>query len=524
MTHIIVDAGKQKGEVSPLIYGVLMEDIGRVIYRGIYEPDSPLSNSEGIRQDVLKKVQELKPTIIRWPGGNFASGYNWKNGLGPKEKRPVTFDLAWREVKNNGFGTDEFIEFCRDVSAEPYICVNLGNGLMREAVEWVEYCNFDRPTDWVKKRKEYGHSDSYQVKYWGLGNEMWGSFQIGYKDAVDYAKVARETSKMIKWLDSSVELVLSGLGGGGAPEWNRIIIEKNYGLAKYVSFHRYDGDDTYYGTLSAPKLLEEDIEMVSSIIKSVQYNHKPFGTLFIEPVTDMYIAVDEWNIYYRRNLEGKDRRKGEGYTEEFYNLRDALYAGIVLNTFQRCCNEVKMANLAQLANTIGAIFTTSKESFYQPIFWPLKLYREHCQDITCEVFCAGPVYNPADFKEEGKISKRADYQNVKDVPYLDISATVNEKCDILTLCVVNRHKEESIETNLELKKFLAGQGKIYEINGNKGPMISSLRATGPTVEDTEYDPEVCFVQEKELNRAGEHFSYTFPAHSVTILKLFRKKD
>lgn len=334
------------------------------------------------------------------------------------------------------------------------------------------------------------------MKYWGLGNEIWGDWQIGHKDATEYAKVAHESGKMMKWVDPSIELVLSGWTD---PKWNRTAIEKNYGLAKYISFHRYDGDDTYYGTLAAPKLLEKDIEVTAATIKSAKYHYKPWGTLFIEPVEDMYIAVDEWNIWYRKGFEDK-KRKGESYTEEFYNLRDALYSGIVLNTFQRHCNEVKIANLAQLVNTIGAIYTTPNKSFYQPIYWPLKIYREHCQNVALEVFVDSPSYNSEDFKETGKNIKD-DYQKIKDVPFLDVATSINENEDILTLCIINRYKDNDIETDIGLKGFSPGKGKVvYEINGSKGPMAYSLRATGPDISDTEYDPKACFVKEKDVKK------------------------
>lgn len=515
MTRIYIDAKRKIGKISPYIYGAFMEDIGRIIYGGIYEPSSPLSDEKGIRKDVLKKVQELQPSVLRWPGGNFASGYHWKNGIGPRKKRPLTFDLAWHTAKSNEFGTDEFIEFCWRIPAEPYICVNLGNGTPEEAAEWVEYCNGTYSTQWAEKRKENDYLKPFRVRYWGLGNEVWGTFQIGHKDAMEYAKVAQEAGKMMKWVDPSIKLVLCG--GYNDVEWSSIVLEKNYGLVDYISIHRYDGDDTYYGTLAAPKCLERDIEVTAAAIRAVKYQHRPFSTIFIKPTEHIYIAVDEWGIWYRRQFDDK-KREGESYTEEFYNLRDALYVGIVLNVFQRHCNEVKMANFSQLLNTIGPIYTTPSQSFYQSIYWPLKIYRAHCQKIVLDVYSDSPCYNPADFEEEGEKIKE-DYRRMKNVPYLDISASINEREDILTLCVVNRHKDDDIKTEISLNEFSPLRGDVYEINGSQGAMAYSLKATGPTIEDTECDPEACYVKKKKLEKVSGKFVYIFPAHSISVIKL-----
>ncbi|GAI11507.1 unnamed protein product, partial [marine sediment metagenome] len=220
--RIKVDLERVIGKIDPNIYGHFIEHLGRCIYGGIYEEGSRLSDENGFRKDVLKAVRSIKCPLLRWPGGNFASNYHWEDGIGPKEERPVRFDLAWNKEETNRFGTDEFIEYCRAVGAEPYICVNIGTGNLDEAIHWLEYCNSTGNTYYAKLRAKNGHPEPYRVKYWGVGNENYGEWQVGYRSAKEYAKVLREYAYFMKVVDPTVKIIAVG---ADEPEWDLEVIK-----------------------------------------------------------------------------------------------------------------------------------------------------------------------------------------------------------------------------------------------------------------------------------------------------------
>ena len=264
MAKIYIDLHRETGKVHPHIYGQFIEHMGRAIYGGVYEPGSELSDEEGFRLDVLEKIKELDVPILRWPGGNFVSGYHWTDGLGPKENRPKKRELAWDTVESNRFGTHEFMELIRRIEADACICVNLGLGAPEEAAAWVEYCNSTTDTYWANLRRKNGRDKPFKVKYWGLGNEIYGKWQLGHKNAEDYAKVAFEAAKMMKCVDPEIKLIACGANN---PDWDRVVLESlwSYGIyhrdtLDYISLHRYDGDDSYYGLLAAPRAMERDLQ------------------------------------------------------------------------------------------------------------------------------------------------------------------------------------------------------------------------------------------------------------------------
>jgi alpha-N-arabinofuranosidase len=249
MAVVKVDLDRRLGVVDRKVYGMFIEHLGRCIYGGIYEPSSPLSDANGFREDVLKAAKGLRPPILRWPGGSFVSGYHWLDGVGPKDKRPVRRELAWNAVETNQFGTNEFIQYCRALDTEPYICANLGSGTMDEVAAWVEYCNGEAGTSHAALRAEHGFTHPHDVTYWGLGNEMYGDWQIGHKNAEDYAKLARQCAKVMKAVDSRIKLVLCG---GQELDWDREVLGKCADVVDYISYHCYWGG----GARPRPALLE----------------------------------------------------------------------------------------------------------------------------------------------------------------------------------------------------------------------------------------------------------------------------
>ncbi|MBO0796879.1 MAG: hypothetical protein J2P36_38860, partial [Ktedonobacteraceae bacterium] len=377
MARIKIDLDRKIGHVDRRIYGGFIEHLGRCIYGGIYEENSPLSDENNFRKDVLEAVRPLRVPLLRWPGGNFVSGYHWVDGIGPKEDRPRRIELAWLSEESNRFGTDEFMRYCSVLGTEPYICVNMGTGTMDEAQAWVEYCNGTSNTYWANLRRKHGHEEPYRVKYWGLGNEMYGRWQIGALSAEDYVKKACEFAKVMKWIDPSIELV--SCGQTGWTEWDRIVLE---GLAPYINYHSihiYTGSDDYYSNVLAPHQAERALRNCRAMIDLVRYNQNISHSI--------HVAYDEWNVWFRE-------RTAESQLEERYTLADALAVSTYLNIFIRYCQTVKIANLAQLVNVIAPIFTNQEGLFLQTIYHPLRLYAEHMQDIALDAFVDCETYAP----------------------------------------------------------------------------------------------------------------------------------
>jgi len=481
--RIKLDFDRQIGTIDRNIYGNFTEHLGRCIYGGIYDEGSPLSDSDGFRKDVLEAARGLHISLLRWPGGNFSSGYNWKDGIGSKDSRPRRWDTAWQAEESNRFGTDEFLAYARKVGAEPYLCVNMGTGTMQDAADWVEYCNGTMNTYWANLRRKNGHPEPYNVKYWGLGNEIYGPWQAGHKTAAEYADLAVEFGKMMRWIDSDIKLVACG---GNQPDWDHPIIERVGSIADYISLHHYgacppnsflcgsvddptEADDTYR--------LEQQVSILEAVIASTPLRGRE------EPLK---IAADEWNIWFRAGWKRGDPHK----LEEIYTLRDALWVGTAINIFHRHCNTVKIANLAQLVNVIAPIMANSTGIVLQTTYFPLQLYATHCQNVALDALVRSETF-----------------PNHPHAPYLDVSATTDEKGGKLTLAVVNRHPTDAITAEISMEGLKVGStGDLYEVNG------ASLDAT-----NTFESPNNISVKKRSFSGVGANFRQTYPAHSVSVL-------
>jgi alpha-N-arabinofuranosidase len=487
MSRIKVDFDRTLGEVDERIYSGFTEHLGRCIYGGIYEEGSPLSDEHSFRRDVLEAVRALQLPMLRWPGGNFVSGYHWTDGIGPLETRPRRRELAWFSEESNRFGTDEFIAYCRAIGTEPYICVNMGTGTIDEAQAWVEYCNGTSNTYWANLRRQNGHEEPYNVRYWGLGNEMYGKWQIGMLSAEDYVKKAIEFAKVMKWIDPTIQLI--GCGQTGVEDWDRIVLE---GLAEFVDYHSihiYTGSKDYYSNVFEPHQTERALRNCQAMIDQVRYSQK-----IDHPV---FVAYDEWNVWFRA-------RGPETMLEERYTLADMLAISTYLNSFIRHCKTVKIANLAQLVNVIAPIFTSPDGLFLQTIYHPLRLFREHMLGTALDVFVDGPTYT---------LEQESGVYHVKDLgPFqlLDVSATWQKADQQLVLAVVNRDPEEDHATSISLTDgFAIESGVALEVNG-------------PHVESTNSfeNPQAVDVSEHHIViETSETITYTFPPHSLTLLRL-----
>jgi alpha-N-arabinofuranosidase len=495
MAHIGIDLARRIGTVDRRIFGSFIEHLGRCIYGGVYEEGSPLSDTRGFRKDVLDAARGLRIPILRWPGGNFVSGYHWLDGVGPRDKRPRRTELAWDAEESNRFGTNEFIEYCRVLGTEPYICVNMGSGTMDEAQAWVEYCNGTGNTAWADLRRQHGYPEPHRVRYWGLGNEMYGSWQIGNTSAHDYVKKARAFALMMKRTDPSIQLI--GCGHNGWSEWDEIVLS---GLAEFVdhhSIHLYTGCADHYATVFQSHHAERAIRICAALIERVRHAQRlahPIG-----------IAFDEWNVWYRTRT-AEARKAG---IEEQYDLTDALAIAGYLNGFIRHCRVVPIANFAQLVNAIAPIFTSPRGLFLQTIYHPLRLYAEHTHEVALDVHVESETYALPPRQEIEAFGRVHHVADLGPFPLLDATATCDAAGRALTLAVINRDRERPHAAVVALSgAAVAGRVAVAEVNGPDVGTTNSFEA--PTRVD---------VRERQLDATGARFEYTFPAHSVTVLRL-----
>jgi len=487
---IKIDLERKIGSVDRRILSGFTEHLGRCIYGGIYEEGSPLSDEHGFRRDVLEAARNLHMPLLRWPGGNFVSGYHWTDGIGPRDQRPRRTDLAWFSEESNQFGTDEFLQYCRTLGSEPYICVNMGTGTLDEAQAWVEYCNGTGNTYWANLRRQNGHDEPYNVKYWGLGNEMYGSWQIGMLEAPDYIKKAREFAKVMKWTDPSIQLV--SCGESGLSDWDSAVIEGMASVVDFHSIHIYTGSDDYYSNVLAPHQAERAIHATQALIELARYKQK-----IERPVS---IAYDEWNVWFRK-------RDAASALEEQYTLADALAVATYLNIFVRNCNSVKIANLAQLVNVIAPIFTSKEGMFLQTIYHPLRLFGEHLQETALDVFVDSETFSFPPNQESSSWAHRV--ADLGPFQLLDVSATCDASGQTLTLAVVNRDQQKAQTTTIQLADTARARNIVaYEVGGEQPEIVNSFE-----------QPDAIDVKEHHLEDSGQTFSYTFPAHSFTLLRM-----
>ncbi len=495
---IIIDPLRTIGEVDNNLYGNFVEHLGRCVYGGIYDPGSPLSDRDGIRTDVLKELKDLNISLLRYPGGNFVSNYHWLDGVGP-ERIPRT-DLAWNRLESNQFGTNEFISFCSKMETEPYFSVNLGTGTILEAQNWVEYCNVESGPYYAELRKKHGFPHAYKIKYWSLGNEMDGFWQMGHLNAEDYSKKAREAAKLMKLTDPDIKLIAAGSSNyrpdADPDEWNVKILDELKDVVDYIALHIYVGnpEDDYYSFMATPLVIEDRTRLVRGMI-DLAMAHADRGDR--DPI---YIAWDEYNVWYRARTD--ETMQGINALEEQYNLEDALVIAGMLNAFIRNADVVKMANMAQLVNVIAPVFTNEQGMFKQTIYYPFQLFSSnmHGTSLSTSVIC--DTYDTDEFY----IGLGESMTKQKNVPYLDVSVTTDK--DNVVFMVVNRNKDRAISTELSTREgSFKGLFEVYEVNG---PDIKSRNDFGKE--------NVKTVRKADIKSKGATMTYTFPPHSVTMIK------
>lgn len=436
---IRINAQNSIGKIDDRLYGSFIEHLGRAVYGGIYEPTHACADDMGFRTDVMDLIEKLNVPIVRYPGGNFVSGYNWEDGTGDKSKRPRKLDLAWSSVETNEVGIDEFQEWAKRAKSDVMMAVNLGTRGAQDAANLVEYCNLDTDTYYANKRKENGFEKPFNIKTWCLGNEMDGPWQICSKTPYEYGRAACETAKMMKWVDPSIELVACGSSHINMPtfgEWERTVLRECYDYVDYISLHNYYGNpanDTH-SYLASGVDMDRFIKTVASIcdeIKAEKGSHKTVN-----------LSFDEWNIWFHSNEQDKQIPKWQiapPLLEDIYNFEDALVLGDLLITLINNCDRVKIACLAQLVNVIAPIMTETGGSVWaQTIYYPFMYTSQNARGTALRTECECGKYDAA---------------NKKDVPFIDSTSVISVDGEKLSLFAVNRSMNDECELDIDLIGF-----------------------------------------------------------------------
>jgi alpha-L-arabinofuranosidase len=432
--RIYLDSRRTIAAFDRNLFGSFLEHIGRAIYQGIYDPGSKLSDSNGFRKDVMDEIRKLGVPMIRYPGGNFVSGYNWLDGVGPKQERPRVLDKAWNSMNSNQFGTNEFMAWCKAVGTAPLMGLNLGTGTPEQAAALVEYCNVDKGTRWSDLRRKHGFAEPYNVKHWCLGNEMDGPWQIGHMTATEYGIKAQDSARQMRAIDHSLELVACGSSGPFMPtylEWDRQVLEQCYEYVDGLSLHRYFENTEQSTGGDSSKFLAMNLTMDRQIAETLAVCDLVRGHK--RSPKKLWLSFDEWNVWYRqRHGDAVDghRQEAPHLVEEIYNLEDALLVGGLVNTLLRNADRVRIACLAQLVNVIAPIMTNENGLFRQTIYYPYSWALEFARGRVLNVLIESPIYEVKDMDA---------------VSYIDAVATLNPVDGKTSLFLLNRDLSKARE-------------------------------------------------------------------------------
>lgn len=506
-TRIFADANLTVGAIRPTLYGSFIEHLGRAVYEGIYEPGHPTADENGFRGDVIELIKELRVPIVRYPGGNFLSGYDWRDGIGPRENRPTRLDLAWFTTETNEFGTDEFMKWCKLTGIEPMMAVNMGTGTIKDAMQLVEYCNHAGGTAISDMRIQNGAKDPYNVRYWCIGNEMDGPWQIGHLTAEEYGRKALEAAKVMRWANGELgdkgewcntplKLIVSGSSSHEMktfPEWDRVVLEHTYRHVDYLSMHRY-----YFYNEDRERPLED-------FLGSADDMHDYIGTLraTIEYVRAkvrskkrVHISFDEWNVWtVNAPREEPLWKKAPHLLEDVYTFRDALVFAGLMNTLLNNCDIVHIGCLAQLVNVIAPIMTErGGGTFKQSSFYPFKYLANNARGSTVRTF-----------------SDSDTFENMYGAAR-HINEAITHDAENRTVCVsLCNYAQEARDVELELRSF--GDLHAMEYIEMTHTDLGATNGFSHPFDVLPHERELPAVKE------GSRMSLTLPAMSWSFLKL-----
>jgi alpha-L-arabinofuranosidase len=436
--RVFIDSRRTIAPLDRNLFGSFLEHLGRAIYGGIYEPGSKFSDSNGFRKDVLDEVRQIGVPIVRYPGGNFVSGYHWLDGVGPKQDRPRVLDKAWNSIEPNQFGTNEFMAWCKAAGASPLMGLNLGTGTPEQAAALVEYCNVEKGTKWSDLRRQHGFAEPYEARHWCLGNEMDGPWQIGHMSATEYGIKAADAARQMRSVERSLKLVACGSSGPGMPtylEWDREVLEQCYDYVDGLSLHRYFGNDQNDTAGDTTKYLAMNLSMERQIAETAAVCDEVRGHK--RSPKKLWLSFDEWNVWYRaRSGDAVDGHRTEAphLLEEVYNLEDALLVGGLINSLIRNADRVKIACLAQLVNVIAPIMTNPDGMFRQTIFYPYSWALRYAKGAVLNLLVESASYT---------------VPGLDSVAYVDVSGTLDDLAGTATIFALNRDLSKPQKVELQ---------------------------------------------------------------------------
>jgi alpha-N-arabinofuranosidase len=503
----IVDQRHYRADIDRRLLGAFLEHLGRAIYTGIYDPGNPLSDDRGFRTDVIDEIRQMGVPIIRYPGGNFVSGYNWLDGVGPKDQRPTVLERAWNSIETNQFGTNEFIDWCRAVGTEPLLGFNMGTGTAEQAVAYVEYCNFDRGTQWSDLRRSHGYEQPHNVRYWCLGNEMDGPWQMGTMPAREYGRKARDIARQIRVIDPTLQLIACGSSSPNMPTymvWDREVLEECYDQVDGISLHNYFGNTERLTGNDTSRYLAMNLDMerqmleIGAVCDYVQALRKSPKRL--------WLSFDEWNVWYRArsgNAVNGQRQFAPHLLEEPYNLEDALLVGGFLNALLRQAGRTRVACLAQIVNVIAPLTTSPTGLLRQTIFYPYAWSLRFARGRVLELQVASDTY------EIRADNLQPDFARNDQVPFVDV--------------VVTHDRENNEAAVFMLNRDLDGEREIVIDWADPTParVLSCETLTGPDLKaiNTFDAPNRVVPEALEAPRAGRRMTFRLPKASYTVAHL-----
>jgi len=504
--RVVLQAARHRADMDRRLLGAFLEHLGRAIYTGVYEPGSPLADADGFRKDVAAEIKGLAVPIMRYPGGNFVSGYNWLDGVGPKDKRPTVLERAWNSIETNQFGTDEFIQWCRLVGTEPLLGFNLGTGTPEQAVAYVEYCNVDKGTKWSDLRRQHGHEAPHDVRYWCLGNEMDGPWQMGHMTAREYGRKARDSARQIRVVDPTTRLIACGSSNTILPTylvWDREVLEECYDQVDGISLHNYYGNTAALTNNDSSRYLAMNLDMERQIQEIGAVCDYVQGVL--KSPKRLWLSFDEWNVWYRARggrFSNGQRKAAPPLLEEVYNLEDALLVGGFLNTLLRRSDRVRVGCLAQIVNVIAPLVTNEtsilRQSIYYPYAWALKYARGRVLDPLVE----------SDTYPIRAGGLRPDFARDDQVPYLDVAATFDPRNGQLCLFMLNRDLESERELLVDFRDLTPTR-----------VLAETLTGTDLKASNTFERPTLVAPRALEAPRPGTTMTFKLPARSYSVAQL-----
>ncbi len=480
-----IDPGRGWVRYDPMIFGQFLEHFHRVVYGGVFEPSSLLADEKGFRLDVVAALRELRVPVVRWPGGCFVSAYHWADGIGPN-RQPV-YDKAWMVEDSNQFGTDEFIAWCRLIGAEPYICTNAGTGTPEEMSDWVEYCNLRSSGRWARLRQANGSAQPHNVRYWSIGNENYGDWEMGAKTASEWGAYVAESAKMMKRADPSIRLLAAALPD---VDWTLGLLRKAGRYLDTVSIHYYgdplwqdDNPSGFAACMSRLDQPEKVIRLTEQIIAVAGYEGK------------IGIAFDEWNLRgWHHPFQGTPEAIAERKRNDLnstYTMADALFSAGILSTCLRHAATVQMANMAPVVNGRGPLYVHPGGLVKRTTFHVLQMFANQLQANIADAWVGGDLL-------EGS-----------QVQALDAVATCDSSGKTWSLALVNRHAEKPLTCHAVLDgRPLEGQYAATMLCGDAPDAYNDIQF-----------PERVKPESRTLTfTAG---SVSLPPHSITILDPIR---